>query len=66
MHGCVFMDNHYHLLLRMAEETGLSAVMQWLGVNYSVRFNRHHHRCDHLIKDASRPSWWIFWSGASP
>jgi len=29
-------DNHYHLLLRMARETGLSAGMHWLGVSYSV------------------------------
>jgi hypothetical protein len=44
------MDNHYHLLLRMAGATGLSVGMQWLGVSYSVWFNRRHRRSGHLFQ----------------
>jgi len=50
IHSYVLMGNHYHLLLRMAGETGLSAGMQWLGVSYSVWFNRRHRRCGHLFQ----------------
>ncbi len=50
IHGYVLMDNHYHLLLRMAGATGLSAGMQWLGVSYSVWFNRRHRRSGHLFQ----------------
>jgi hypothetical protein len=50
IHGFVLMDNHYHLLLRMAGETGLSVGMHWLGVSYSVWFNRRHRRCGHLFQ----------------
>jgi REP element-mobilizing transposase RayT len=50
IHSYVLMDNHYHLLLRMAGATGLSVGMQWLGVSYSVWFNRRHRRSGHLFQ----------------
>jgi len=50
IHGYVLMNNHYHLLLRMVRETGLSAGMHWFGVSYSVWFNRRHRRCGHLFQ----------------
>jgi len=37
------MDNHYHLLVSMPRGN-LSVAMQWLGVSYSVWFNRRHGR----------------------
>ena len=48
VHCYVLMSNHYHLLLRMKTESGLSAGMQWLGVSYTVWFNRRHRRSGHL------------------
>lgn len=50
VHGYVLMSNHYHLLLRMKREKGLSAGMQWLGVSYTVWFNRRHRRSGHLLE----------------
>jgi REP element-mobilizing transposase RayT len=50
VHGYVLMSNHYHLLLRMKQESGLSAGMQWLGVSYTVWFNRRHRRSGHLLE----------------
>jgi len=50
VHAFVLMDNHYHLLLRMRREAGLSAGMQFLGVSYSVWFNRRHRRSGHLFQ----------------
>ncbi len=50
VHALVLMDNHYHLLLRMRRETGLSAGMHFLGVSYSVWFNRRHRRSGHLFQ----------------
>jgi hypothetical protein len=43
------MDNHYHLLLETREAT-LSRAMQWVGVSYTVWFNRRHHRVGHLFQ----------------
>jgi len=45
----VLMDNHYHLLLELAE-ANLSRAVQWLNVSYSVWFNRRHHRSGHLFQ----------------
>lgn len=45
----VLMGNHYHLLLR-TRRANLSAAMQWLGVSYSVAYNRRHGRCGHLFQ----------------
>lgn len=50
VHGYVLMSNLYHLLLRMKKESGLSAGMQWLGVSYTVWFNRRHRRSGHLLE----------------
>lgn len=45
----VLMANHYHLLLR-THRANLSSAMQWLGVAYSVWYNRRHRRCGHLFQ----------------
>jgi len=43
------MNNHFHLLLE-TPEANLSRSMQWLGVSYSVWFNRRHDRAGHLFQ----------------
>lgn len=50
VHAYVLMGNHYHLLLRLRGESGLSAGMHFLGVSYSVWFNRRHRRSGHLFQ----------------
>lgn len=50
VHAYVLMGNHYHLLLRLRGEHGLSAGMHFLGVSYSVWFNRRHRRSGHLFQ----------------
>jgi putative transposase len=45
----VLMDNHFHLLLE-TPEPNLSRSMQWLGVSYSLWFNRRHDRAGHLFQ----------------
>ncbi|MEW6374668.1 MAG: transposase [Thermodesulfobacteriota bacterium] len=42
------MRNH-HLLIR-TKEANLSRTIQWLGVSYSVWFNRRHQRSGHLFQ----------------
>ncbi len=49
VHGYVLMKNHYHLLLQTREEN-LSRAIQWLGVSYSIWFNRRHQRSGHLFQ----------------
>ncbi len=49
VHAYVLMDNHFHLLLETLE-ANLSRTMQWLGVGYSVWFNRRHDRVGHLFQ----------------
>jgi REP element-mobilizing transposase RayT len=49
LHAYVLMRNHYHLLIR-TKKSNLSRAMQWLGVTYSVWFNRHHQRSGHLFQ----------------
>jgi putative transposase len=49
VHGYVLMGNHYHLLVQ-TPHANLSAGMQWLGVSYSVWFNRRHQRVGHLFQ----------------
>ncbi len=49
IHAYVLMKNHYHLLVRTTE-ANLSRAIQWLGVNYSVWFNRRHQRSGHLFQ----------------
>jgi len=48
IHAYVLMPNHYHLLLR-TRYGNLSRAIQWLGVSYSVWFNRKHDRVGHLF-----------------
>jgi putative transposase len=49
IHAYALMKNHYHLLIR-TREANLSRAIQWLGVSYSVWFNRRHERSGHLFK----------------
>jgi putative transposase len=49
VHTYVLMRNHYHLLVR-TKEANLSRAIQWLGVSYSVWFNRRHQRSGHLFQ----------------
>lgn len=49
VHAYVLMKNHYHLLIR-TREGNLSRAIQWLGVSYSVWFNRRHQRSGHLFQ----------------
>jgi len=49
IHAYVLMENHYHLLIR-TKEANLSRAIQWLGVSYSVWFNRRHQRSGHLFQ----------------
>jgi putative transposase len=48
VHAYVLMDNHFHLLVE-TPEANLSRTMQWLGVSYSVWFNRRHECAGHLF-----------------
>ncbi|HVM62946.1 MAG TPA: transposase, partial [Verrucomicrobiae bacterium] len=48
-HAYVLMDNHYHLLVE-TPQTNLSQAMHWLGVSYTVWFNRRHGRVGHLFQ----------------
>jgi len=49
VHAYVLMENHFHLLVR-TKEANLSRAIQWLGVSYSVWFNRRHHRSGHFFQ----------------
>ncbi|HUJ11360.1 MAG TPA: transposase [Verrucomicrobiae bacterium] len=49
LHAYVLMDNHYHLLVA-TPQTNLSQAMQWLGVSYTIWFNRRHRRVGHLFQ----------------
>lgn len=49
VHAYVLMPNHFHLLLR-TKEANLSKAIQWLGVSYSVWFNKKHKRSGHLFQ----------------
>ena len=49
VHGYVLLGNHYHLLVQ-TREANLSRAMQWLGVSYTVWFNRRHQRAGHLFQ----------------
>ena len=53
LHGYVLMDNHYHLLVE-TPRGNLSTAMQWLGVSYTVGFNRRHRRVGHLFQGRFR------------
>jgi REP element-mobilizing transposase RayT len=49
IHAYVLMRNHFHLLVH-TKEANLSRAIQWLGVSYSVWFNRRHQRSGHLFQ----------------
>lgn len=49
VHAYVLLKNHYHLLIR-TKDANLSRAIQWLGVSYSVWFNRQHQRSGHLFQ----------------
>ena len=49
VHAYVLMPNHYHRLVRTSQ-ANLSKAMHWLGVSYSVWFNRRHQRSGHLFQ----------------
>jgi REP element-mobilizing transposase RayT len=49
VHAYVLMENHFHLLVH-TQEANLSRAIQWLGVSYSVWFNRKHQRSGHLFQ----------------
>jgi len=49
VHAYVLMGNHYHLLIR-TRDANLSKAIQWLGLAYSVWFNRRHKRSGHLFQ----------------
>ena len=44
VHAYVLMDNHVHVIATPSEEAGLSRMVQSLGRNYVVGFNRRHGR----------------------
>jgi putative transposase len=49
VHAYVLMKNHFHLLVH-TQESNLSRAIQWLGVSYSIWFNRRHQRSGHLFQ----------------
>ena len=49
VHGYVLMRNHYHLLIR-TKQANLSRAIQWLGLTYSMWFNRRYARSGHLFQ----------------
>jgi REP element-mobilizing transposase RayT len=49
IHAYVLMANHYHLLIR-TRYANLSKAIQWLGLSYSMWFNRRYERTGHLFQ----------------
>ena len=49
VHAYVLMDNHYHLLIQTPQANASQAI-HWLGVSYSVWFNRRHNRVGPLFQ----------------
>ena len=49
VHAYCLMPNHYHLLAT-TPRANLSRAVGWLQATYSIRFNRRHHRCGHLVQ----------------
>ena len=49
LHAYVLMKNHFHLLVETTKPN-LSRSMQWLGVSYTMWFNRRHQRSGHLFQ----------------
>lgn len=53
LHAYVLLDNHYHLLAE-TPLANFSPAMQWLGVSYTMWFNRRHRRVGHLFQGRSK------------
>ena len=49
VHAYCLMPNHYHLLIE-TPRGNLSQSVGWLQTTYSIRFNRRHGRCGHLLQ----------------
>ena len=49
VHGYCLMPNDYHLLVQ-TPRGNLSQAVGWLQVTYTIRFNRRHGRCGHLLQ----------------
>jgi putative transposase len=49
LYAYVLMPNHYHLLVQ-TPQANLSQALHWLGVSYSVWFNRRYGREGHLFQ----------------
>lgn len=49
VHAYVLMDNHFHLMIE-TPRANLGRAMQWLGIRYSMWFNRRHRRTGHLFQ----------------
>lgn len=49
VHAYALMSNHYHLMIRTGDAS-LSRAIQWLGLTYSMWFNRRHVRSGHLFQ----------------
>jgi len=45
----VLMGNHYHLLIKTVD-ANLSRAMQWLGTNFTCKFNLNNHTVGHLFQ----------------
>jgi REP element-mobilizing transposase RayT len=49
LHGYVFMDNHFHLIIE-TPEANLGKLMQRFNTAYTVYYNRRHNRNGHLYQ----------------
>jgi len=49
VHAYCLMPNHYHLLVQ-TPRANLSRAIGWFQTTYSIRFNRRHRRCGHLVQ----------------
>ncbi|MFC1621825.1 transposase [Patescibacteria group bacterium] len=45
------MPNHYHLLIKQVDTTGMQEFVQSLCLSYATRFNKNHKRVGHLFQD---------------
>ena len=48
MLGYCLMSNHFHLVLRPADDGDLSRWMQWLLTSHVRRYHRHYHSSGHV------------------
>ncbi len=57
IHNYCLMNNHYHLLLEINNES-LSKYMRQLNMNYAIYFNKKNHRTGHLWQGRFK-SWYV-------